>query len=115
MKKNTTMKGKHYNHDNYLLFMPNGPTTEPSRTEPRAREVGADSVEVQPIQSAAWQCALGLVSVAVMIPNTRPKSCMHLGWWAGGPGVQGLISWEWERSALTHTHTLVSRESKIHT
>lgn len=33
MKKNITMKGKHYNHDNDLLFMPNGPTTEPNRTE----------------------------------------------------------------------------------
>lgn len=36
-KKCITMKGKRYNHDNDLLFMPNGPATEPNR----AREVGA--------------------------------------------------------------------------
>lgn len=92
---------------------------QPNRTEPaRAREVGADSVEVHPIRSAL--VVVGLVSVALMIPNTRPmESCMHLsdgwlvGWLVGGGGGRGRIDFlgmGTERPyvreyAQTHTHS----------
>lgn len=74
------MKRKRYNHDNDLLFMPNGPTTKPNRTE---LDLGW---WVRTVSKFTPFVVIGLVSVALMIPNTRPLGCISRmdGWWAGG-------------------------------